>query len=138
MGKVLEAAGLPNEYNTATFIQYGPIIGPGSVFFAFFQDPEIQRSLHVRGSDLPGLNFKPEAVTVPQVIPTRRALSSSSEYYYPMGGWGPCSDAVVSLTHPTIPVVEYLGVNIISVCVVVCDSTFRACTLCLYMTCLGG
>jgi hypothetical protein len=28
MGKVLEAAGLPNEYNTATFIQYMPIIGP--------------------------------------------------------------------------------------------------------------
>jgi hypothetical protein len=28
MGKVLEAAGLPNEYNTATFVQYMPIIGP--------------------------------------------------------------------------------------------------------------
>lgn len=31
MGRVLEAAGLPNEYNTATFIQYAPIIGPVSV-----------------------------------------------------------------------------------------------------------
>ena len=28
MGMVLEAAGLPNEYNTATFIQYNEIIGP--------------------------------------------------------------------------------------------------------------
>lgn len=30
MGKVLDAAGLPNEYNTATFVQYMPIIGPVS------------------------------------------------------------------------------------------------------------
>jgi hypothetical protein len=143
MGKVLEAAGLPNEYNTATFVQYMPIIGPvgcsgyqfkdgvccvtsctalkyytsttgvvvaivrrtpsncdaadesdstlprnvciassrlthlcsnfvltsrhllpcclqGSIFDDFFQDPEIQRILHVRGHNLPGLNVDPE------------------------------------------------------------------------------
>lgn len=30
------------------------------MFDSFFQDPEIQRMLHVRGHNLPGLNFQPE------------------------------------------------------------------------------
>jgi hypothetical protein len=32
----------------------------GSIFDDFFQDPEIQRILHVRGHNLPGLNVDPE------------------------------------------------------------------------------
>jgi hypothetical protein len=51
---VLEAAGKPNEYNTATFIQYDNIIKPTGPFSRFFNDPHIQESLHVRGNNLPG------------------------------------------------------------------------------------
>lgn len=96
MSKVLEAAGLPNEYNTATFKSYSYVLDPVStlvtvfsspncsislisnrltpfhstVFFIcnlqstafqkFFQDPEVQEALHVRGYNLPGLIFEPE------------------------------------------------------------------------------
>jgi hypothetical protein len=38
----------------------------GSIFDDFFQDPEVQTLLHVRGYDLPGLNFLPEGAAAPE------------------------------------------------------------------------
>ena len=103
INQVLNAAGLPNEYNTATFIQYNSIIGvvsvwrmiscilfchllrveqfdkhhteftyftfplfhtQGSAFMTFFDDPSIQELIHVRGFDLPGINFEIEGMAV--------------------------------------------------------------------------
>lgn len=55
---VLAAAGQPNQYNTATFNPYTNIIGNTSVFNTFMNDPEIQEAIHVRGYNVPGINFK--------------------------------------------------------------------------------
>jgi carboxypeptidase C (cathepsin A) len=59
MSGVLEAAGRPNEYNTNTFKQYDGVSKPEQVFHRFFNDPEVQEMLHVRGYNLPGVNFSP-------------------------------------------------------------------------------
>eukprot|EP01032_Pedospumella_encystans_P012048 gene12048-13965_t len=87
MTKVLNAAGLPNEYNTATFIQYNSIIGVGSAFMTFFDDPSIQELIHVRGFDLPGINFEIEGMAVTKDEQGRKL-------YEPPNLWGACSDAV--------------------------------------------
>jgi carboxypeptidase C (cathepsin A) len=50
MGMVMEAAGMPNEYNTATFTQY-KWIAPGSAVDTFLNDVEIQKTLNVHGID---------------------------------------------------------------------------------------
>ena len=51
-------AGKPNEYNTNTFIQYDDMVEPTSAFMTFMNDPVIQEIIHVRGNNLPGLNFR--------------------------------------------------------------------------------
>ena len=56
----MDASGRPNEYNTATFISYDALFSPTGPFSRFFNDPEIQTILHVRGYNLPGVNFKYE------------------------------------------------------------------------------
>ena len=56
----MDASGRPNEYNTATFISYDQLFSPTGPFSRFFNDPEIQTILHVRGYNLPGINFKYE------------------------------------------------------------------------------
>ena len=61
MSQVLEAAGNPNEYDTGTFNGYTRITSPGGVFDSFFNDPNVQEALHVRGIDIPGINFVPES-----------------------------------------------------------------------------
>jgi len=81
MSKVLEAAGKPNEYNTATFINYDHLYKPGSAFDSFFQDPEVQTALHVRGYNLPGITVVPEGVTT--MDPSR----PGEGYYAPPNGW---------------------------------------------------
>lgn len=55
MGAVLDAAGKPNEYNTATFNGYDHIIKPDGPFHRFFNNEQIQELLHVRGRNLPGI-----------------------------------------------------------------------------------
>jgi carboxypeptidase D len=59
MGMVLDAAGRPNEYNINTFTQYDYIGKPDGIFHTFLNDPVIQAILHVRGFDVPGINFVP-------------------------------------------------------------------------------
>jgi hypothetical protein len=117
MAKVLEAAGQPNEYDTSTFIGYDKIIKAGGPFDTFFQDPDIQRALHVRGYNLPGINFIPENYAFVQnrsgaLIST---LDPTSEqfYYEPPTGWKVCYDQMdddMKHDHPVsaVPVLQFL------------------------------
>lgn len=57
---MLAVAGQPNEYNTATFNGYDSIMASGGPFQNFFADTDIQSYLHVRGWDIPGINFIPK------------------------------------------------------------------------------
>lgn len=105
MSAVLDAAGKPNEYNTATFIGYDNIIKPGGPFFRFFNNEKVQELLHVRGSNLPGINFQPE-----------KGYTASSNYYAPPK-WEVCNDAINSAlkgTHPNtaVPSLQYLVTKI--------------------------
>jgi hypothetical protein len=96
MGKVMSAAGRPNEYNTATFVQYGDtLIKPNNRFNSFFQDPEIQTILHVRGRNIPGVNFVVEKTTEGNSA-TSGALDEE-DVIYPTNGWQVCNDKIVSL-----------------------------------------
>jgi hypothetical protein len=79
MAKVLDAAGRPNEYNTATFIQYDHLYKKGSPFDTFFQDPEVQTALHVRGYNLPGIDVLPEDVDW--------TGTDNNSFYSPPKGW---------------------------------------------------
>lgn len=101
MGKVLEAAGQPNEYDTSTFLAYDRIIKAGGPFDTFFSDPDIQRALHVRGYGLPGVNFMPENYDL--VVNRSSSLISTMDptnggfYYEPPSGWRVCYDEMVCL-----------------------------------------
>ena len=65
MAAVLDAAGRPNEYDTGTFKEYTTIVQPGGVFDQFFNDPVVQKALHVRGAHpIPGINFVPETGSI--------------------------------------------------------------------------
>lgn len=79
MAKVLDAAGRPNEYNTATFVPYDRLYKKGSPFDSFFQDPEVQTALHVRGYNLPGINVLPEDV--------EWTGTDENFFYSPPKGW---------------------------------------------------
>lgn len=103
MGKVLDAAGHPNEYNTATFLQYDTIIQPDHAFGQFLNDPVIQRLLHVRGNDIPGINFIPENVHLPLIyefIPNLfwklRIIENNGVEFQPSNGWQACNNQIVS------------------------------------------
>jgi hypothetical protein len=101
MEKVLEAAGKPNEYNTATFNQYDNILKEDNPFNTFFQDPEIQTLLHVRGTNLPGINFYPEHyehisnITFHDWHPDML----NNMYYQPPFGWKVCNDEIVCISN---------------------------------------
>jgi hypothetical protein len=101
MGKVLEAAGQPNEYDTSTFVNYDRITKPGGSFDTFFQDPEIQSILHVRGINIPGINFYPENydmiknATEYQLFETSHNREKNDFYYHPPNGWSVCNDNIV-------------------------------------------
>jgi len=113
MTRVMEAAGNPNEYNTATFVSYAAILSPEGVFRTFYNDPEVQEALHVRGYNVPGLNFAPEKPSDEEGGPdtgTTTSLQPSSsaevdkgeqfqdkynpEYFAPPHGWLACNDAI--------------------------------------------
>ncbi len=105
MSAVLDAAGKPNEYNTATFVSYDNIIKPGGPFFRFFNNEKVQELLHVRGYNLPGVNFQPE-----------KGYTVSNNYYAPPK-WEVCNDAINSAlkgTHPNtaVPSLQYLVTKI--------------------------
>jgi carboxypeptidase C (cathepsin A) len=83
---VLAAAGQPNQYNTGTFKQYTNIVGNSTVFERFMNDPIVQEAIHVRGYDLPGLNF------IPSLRPNDDG-GSSGTYYADDGRDNPHDDS---------------------------------------------
>lgn len=83
---VLAAAGQPNQYNTGTFKQYTNIVGNDTVFQRFMNDHVVQEAIHVRGYNLPGINF------VPSSHPNDD-LGSSGTYYADDGRDNPHDDS---------------------------------------------
>jgi hypothetical protein len=71
----------------------------------FFNDPEIQEILHVRGYNLPGLNFKPEAKepVADGIIGEQKkrrlsnVIAADVNNYYAPSGWISCNDNTVSI-----------------------------------------
>ena len=55
MSMVLDAAGHPNEFNTGTYNQYDDVFN--GIYNEFFNDPEMQELIHVRGEGIPGVEF---------------------------------------------------------------------------------
>lgn len=108
MELVLDAAGKPNEYNTATFRSYDDVLLPNGPFHTFMNDVNIQRMLHVRGGNkenpLPGINFEPSDETgkfdeeTGEFIPNR---------------WKACNDKIsesMRHDHPisSVPAIKYI------------------------------
>lgn len=113
---VLELAGYPNEYNTNTFQQYVELVDPEAPFLRFMNDPAIQEILHVRGTNLPGLNFVPETYKIhrtPDAVSDSHLRSASSDGsshnpdnnyitrdplspsgYFTPGRWETCNDNI--------------------------------------------
>jgi hypothetical protein len=90
LSEVLVAAGLPNEYDTGTFNGYDRITKPNGVFDRFFNDPKVQTTLHVRGHNLPGINFKPEPVQTDANVDGH----GLSKGYYTPPVWKVCNDDI--------------------------------------------
>jgi len=113
MAKVLRAAGRPNEYDTSTFLAYDRIMKADGAFNSFFQDPDIQTILHVRGYRLPGINFLPEHYHDIPNITYLEHYDDEQFYFEPPTGWSVCNNAInaqMGRDHPTsaVPVLQYL------------------------------
>lgn len=117
----MAASGHPNEYNVETYHSYGELLFGDSTFMRFFNDPGIQKWLHVRGgsvgSPLPGLNFhiaEDEGILEEQV--------------FVPAGWQACSDRIsedMKNDHPTssVPAIRFVSnhirlVHLFSLCLV--------------------
>lgn len=84
------------------------LLGP---FHRFFNDPIIQEMIHVRGEDIPGINFMPEEPK--EVI--RRLSDGNITYhrYYAPSSWEVCNDDIneqLRGTHPLscVPAIQFL------------------------------
>lgn len=113
MGKTLAASGHPNEYNVETFHSYGNLLFGNSTFIRFFNDPEIQKWLHVRSEiekpvrPLPGLNF---------LVEEDEGTLSSEQIFVP-ANWQACNDQIdidMIGDHPTsaVPAIRYVANHI--------------------------
>ena len=61
----------------------------------FMNDPEVQEMLHVRGANLPGINFNPEARRARALSNSRHESSTlGTDGYFVPPAWQTCSDAV--------------------------------------------
>lgn len=92
MSQVLDAAGHPNEFNTGTYNQYDAVFN--GIYNQFFNDPEMQELIHVRGDSIPGVKF-------------------SNGQYQPMS-WASCNDAINDDMTPdepssSVPALQYLA-----------------------------
>lgn len=114
MSQVLKAAGSPNEFNTATFVQYS-FIDKGTALDSFMQDHEVQTAIHVRGVNLPGINFAvdPSQLQVVDIPSDSNSSRVAGQYYAPSSDWAICNndinEAFVS-DHPisVVPVIQSL------------------------------
>lgn len=109
MEMVLEAAGKPNEYNTATFKSYDDVLLPTGPFHTFMNDPRIQEMLHVRGGShenpLPGINFLPGDDT--------GSIDQETGEFIP-NHWKACNDEIsrtMRRDHPisSVPAIKYIS-----------------------------
>jgi hypothetical protein len=78
----------------------------------FFQDPLIQRILHVRGkfSQLLGLNFPIEHLNTTSTS-TSTNNNNNDDEYFPELGWHVCNDNIVRVYIPlyyTISLIRYI------------------------------
>lgn len=92
MSQVLDAAGHPNEFNTGTYNQYDSIFQ--GIYNVFFNDPEMQELIHVRGKNIPGVQF--------------------TNGHYTPSGWTSCNDAIATDMTPdkpssSVPSLQYLA-----------------------------
>ena len=96
--QVLEAAGHPNEFNTGTYNEYDGVFH--GIYNQFFNDPEMQELIHVRGKEGEG-----GAGAVPGVQFTNG--------HYTPGGWTSCNDDINTDMTPdtpssSVPALQYL------------------------------
>lgn len=91
MRKVLDAAGRPNEYNTNTFASYEYLADPLGLFHRFLNDPSVQRAIHVRGWDLPGINFKP---ALKQGGHSNYSVGGNGSVWFEPDAWASCNNRI--------------------------------------------
>jgi hypothetical protein len=113
--RVLEASGTPNMYNTKTYLPYDSKIGMLSLFL---NNPKVQEILHVRGENLPGINFQPEDrnsnfAEVEVKNSEKKSRTSSFEPKF----WQVCNGditAAMQADHPvsTVPALAYISKRI--------------------------
>ena len=113
MSRVLEAAGYPNEYNTNTFRSYDFISDASQVFHRFLNNPDIQTRIHVRGFNVPGMNFSPEGTS--KASPKHE--SSSNMTWFEPKPWSVCNDKInsdMNEDHPTsaVPAIKFISEHI--------------------------
>lgn len=115
LDKVLEASGKPNMYNTKTYVQYDSIIARLSLFL---NNHRVQEILHVRGYNLPGLNFQPEErnSNFVEIKPTLNTNSNENDklYYFEPKFWQICNNEItesMQSDHPvsTVPALAYIS-----------------------------
>lgn len=82
---MLDAAGRPNEYNTATYKTYSDVLAADGPFHTFMNDPHIQTLLHTRGTGAVGINFDP--------IKGHGEIDKKTGDFSP-GKWTACNDEV--------------------------------------------
>jgi carboxypeptidase C (cathepsin A) len=94
MSQVLVASGNPNQFNTGTYNQYDDIFQ--GIYNQFFNDPEWQENINVRGHNVPGVEF--------------------SNGHYTPGSWTSCNDEIgvdMAVDHPSssVPSLQYVSEN---------------------------
>jgi len=97
------------SYQTNTFIPYGNIMDPTGVYHRFFNDPKIQEILHVRGYNLPGINFVPEK--------SDSAQKSAAHNYFIPQHWVVCNNRInddMNYDRPAsnVPALQHLAKHI--------------------------
>lgn len=114
LDRVLEASGKPNMYNTKTYVQYDPIIAKLSLFL---NNPNVQEILHVRGYNIPGINFEPEDRNSNLVEVTPENLKKKKETYFEPKFWQICNNDItesMQSDHPvsTVPALAFISKHI--------------------------
>lgn len=113
--KVLEASGSPNMYNTKTYVQYDSKIGSLS---NFLNNPRVQEMLHVRGRNIPGINFHPEERNANFAeVEVEVENKKLTEMYFEPKFWQICNNEIteaMQVDHPvsTVPALSYISKRI--------------------------
>ena len=114
--RVLEASGSPNMYNTKTYLPYDSKI---STLSLFLNNPQVQEILHVRGQNIPGINFQPEdrnSNFAELDVDLKNSKKSTNTYFQPKF-WQVCNGDITTAMqadHPvsTVPALAYISKRI--------------------------